>query len=342
MIRTGYIYDPIFLKHTFPGHPESADRLKAILNAIDEADLWASLRQIPTRIATEEELSTIHPLEHQLRIRSVSEQGGGRIDADTYVTESSFDAASMATGGLIDLTLEVVKGNLDNGFAIARPPGHHAERNRAMGFCLFSNIAIAAKVAQMRGGLERVAVVDFDVHHGNGTQYTLEDDPSVLFISSHQYPHYPGTGHAEELGTGLGKGATVNFPLSVGVGDAGFKQLYTDILTPLLQRFQPQLILVSAGYDAHWDDPLAQLGLTLNGIAWLSQYLIEQADELCGGKIVFNLEGGYNLDALSHGVVNSLKALLGRTDFIDPLGPSVWPEPDMTSYVAALKMLHNL
>ena len=339
---TGYVYDPIFLKHTLPGHPEGAQRLEAIHDVLEAGNLWAAMQQIPSRAATADELGTIHPATYQAQVQALSERGGGYLDADTYLTPDSYQAAAMAAGSLIDLTLAVIDGTVDNGFAVVRPPGHHAEAKRGMGFCLFSNVAIAARVAQAQRSIERVAIIDFDVHHGNGTQYPLNEDSSILFVSSHQYPHYPGTGRADELGQGAAKGTKVNFPLPVGVGDEAFKRLYLEILTPLLHRFQPQLILVSAGYDAHWDDPLAQLGLTSAGLAWLSQTLIELAADLCGGKIVFTLEGGYNLQVLSHGVSNSVKALLDRTDYSDPLGASPWPDPDMGDYLTALKKLHKL
>jgi len=243
---------------------------------------------------------------------------------------------------LIDLTLAVNDGKLNNGFALVRPPGHHATQNQGLGFCLFSNIAIAAKAAQHQRGLERIAIVDFDVHHGNGTQAILDDDPRVFFSSSHQYPYYPGTGNAREIGRGKAKGTKINFPLSVGVGNDGFKAIYTEILIPLLRRFQPQLILVSAGYDAHWNDPLAQLGLSLTGLTWISETLVSLADELCQGKIVFTLEGGYNLEVLGNGVANTIRALLGRDDFADPLGPSPWAEPDLSDYLRELKKIHQL
>jgi acetoin utilization deacetylase AcuC-like enzyme len=341
-MTTGYIYDPIFLKHTYPHHPEGAQRLQAIEQVLDEADLWSKLTQIPSRPARENELTLVHPPRYVSFIRSISERGGGLVDVDTYATVNSYQAAATAVGSLIDLTVAVVDGQLQNGFALVRPPGHHATNTQAMGFCLFSNVAIAARAVREACGVKRIAVVDFDVHHGNGTQDVLINEPDILFISSHQYPHYPGSGQIDEIGEGAAKGTVINLPLSIGVGDVGFKRLYHDIIIPAIRRFQPELILVSAGYDAHWDDPLAQLGLTLNGLGWLSQMLITLAEELCEGKIVFTLEGGYNLTALSHGVANSLRALLHRTDFSDPLGPSPWPEPDLDSLINRLKKLHHL
>jgi len=341
-MSTGYVYDPIFLKHTYRGHPESADRLHAILRALTEAGLQTALTQIPARAATRDELAYAHHPGYIARVEEVSARGGGHLDPDTYTTPHTYQAAATAAGSLIDLTLAVVDGTVQNGFALVRPPGHHATPNRAMGFCLFCNVAIAARAAQRQRGLQRVAIVDFDVHHGNGTQDIVYDDPGIFFCSSHQYPYYPGTGSLTETGEGEAQGTVMNFPLKAGVGDEGFKALYTEVLLPALRRFQPQLILVSAGYDAHWDDPLAQLGLSLAGMAWLSQTLVAAADELCDGKIVFTLEGGYNLHVLGNGVANSIKALLGRADFADPFGPSPWAEPDIRPFVQRLQTIHGL
>ena len=339
---TGYVYDPIFLKHTQPGHPEHAGRLEAIMAELESSGLLALLQPIPSRAATIAELSAVHPLFHIERVQQISQAGGGHLDPDTYANRDTYDAAIMAAGSLINLTFAVLDGQINNGFACIRPPGHHATREEAMGFCVFSNVAIAAKAAQSQRGIERVAIVDFDVHHGNGTQEIFEDDPTVLYTSTHQYPHYPGTGSLRETGRGQGAGATVNFPLSAGVGDQGFQAIYTEVLTPVMRRFKPQLILVSAGYDCHWNDPLANLGLSLAGLAWISQTLVTLAEELCAGKIVFALEGGYNLQVLSLGVANSVRALLGRYDFADPLGKSPRPEPDLTEYLAEIKKIYNV
>lgn len=338
--QTGYVYDPIFLKHTQPGHPESARRLEAILNELQTTGLLEELHHIRSRPATHDEILTVHSEDHLDRIKKICLAGGGYLDPDTYTTADSYDAALTAVGSVIDLVLAVIDGQLDNGFAFVRPPGHHAEPDRAMGFCLLNNVAIATRVAQQQRGLERVAIVDVDVHHGNGTQEAFETDPSVLYSSTHQYPHYPGTGRMTEIGWGAGKGTIVNFPLPAGVSDEGFHRIFTNVLIPVLRRFHPQFLLVSVGYDCHWNDPLAGLGLSLTGMAWISQILVELAQELCDGRIVFALEGGYHLDVLKIGVANSVKALLGRDDFADPFGPSPRREPDLTDYVREAARIH--
>ncbi|MCB0214020.1 MAG: histone deacetylase [Anaerolineae bacterium] len=342
MKKTGYVYEDIFTQHNFPEHPENATRLAAILSYLDEHELMPKLTRIPARPATPNELQRCH---HPLYIEMVEDTcrfGGGMLDGDTYTNEYSFDAAITAAGGVIDLAKAVVKGELDNGFALVRPPGHHAVPSSAMGFCLFGTAAIAARAARRDLKLDRVAVIDFDVHHGNGTQAILNEDPHIFFASSHQYPFYPGTGALREIGRGSGEGATLNIPLSVMTGDDGIKRLYCEGLFPALRRFEPQLILISAGYDAHWQDPLANIGLTLNGYRWLCEGLIALAEEICNGNIVFILEGGYNLDVLAPGVGNTFRALLGINEFDDPIGKCPWKEPDVTSLLSELKRVHRL
>ena len=339
-MTTGYVYDPIFLEHTQPGHPESARRLKAVMAELESSGLLRLLAQVPSRAATLEELTYAHARSYVERVQRFSQMGGGYLDPDTYANDRTFDAATVAAGSLVDLLSAVIDGRLRNGFALVRPPGHHATRDKAMGFCIFNNVAIAALAARSRPGVERVAIVDFDVHHGNGTQSILEDDPNALYVSTHQYPFYPGTGGAYETGRGRGNGTTVNLPLPALVGDEGFKVVYSEILVPVLRRFQPHLILVSAGYDAHWCDPLAGLGLSLTGYAWICDALLNLAEELSAGKIVFSLEGGYDLDVLTAGVANSIRLLLGRTNVDDELGVSERAEPDITNYLELVKRIH--
>ncbi|MCB0195399.1 MAG: histone deacetylase [Anaerolineae bacterium] len=342
MKKTGYVYEDIFMQHDLPDHPENATRLSAILNYLNECDIMPKLSRIPARPATPNELQRCH---HPLYIEMVEDTcrfGGGMLDGDTYTTEYSFDAALHAAGGVIDLTKAVVNGELDNGFALVRPPGHHAVPSSAMGFCLFGTAAIAARAARRDLKLDRIAVLDFDVHHGNGTQAILNEDPHIFFASSHQYPFYPGTGALREIGRGPGEGAILNIPLSVMTGDDGIKRLYCEAMFPALRRFEPQLILISAGYDAHWQDPLANIGLTLNGYRWLCEGLIALAEEICNGNIVFILEGGYNLDVLAPGVGNTFRALLGINEFDDPIGKCPWKEPDVNDLLSEIKRVHRL
>jgi len=336
---TGYVYDPIFLQHSKTGHAEHAQRLETILSALDTAGLRELLRAVPARPATQAELLAGHSREHLHRVQESCRAGGGQLDADTYTTPQTYAAASMAAGSVIALTLAALAGEIKNGFACVRPPGHHATRDQALGFCLFNNVALAAKAAQIQRQVERVAIVDFDVHHGNGTQALVERDPQILFISTHQMPLYPGTGEMRETG---GARNVINIPLAFGSGDQVFKRVYQEIVVPAVTRFAPQLILVSAGYDAHWGDPLASLGLTLTGQAWLAQTLVALAETVCAGRIVLTLEGGYNLKTLGIGVANTVRALLGRADMADPAGLSPRIEPDVTPLIAALKTLHQL
>jgi acetoin utilization deacetylase AcuC-like enzyme len=234
-------------------------------------------------------------------------------------------------------------GEAANAFALVRPPGHHALASRGMGFCLFNNAAIAARYAQAAYKLNRVMIVDYDVHHGNGTQDAFYSDASVLYLSTHQYPHYPGTGYFSEVGAGPGAGYTVNVPLRGGIGDQGFAAICEEIIGPVARRFQPDLLLISAGYDAHWVDPLASLQLSIaGGYFAIARYLVRLADELCQGRLVYTLEGGYDPDALGYGVAATFRALLGDEKAADPLGPAPRPEPSIAEIVQTVKRTHNL
>ncbi|MFQ6100112.1 MAG: histone deacetylase [Anaerolineae bacterium] len=339
---TAYVYDPIYLEHDLPSHPENARRLKRILKTLEDEGMLARLKPLKPRPATIEELQRVHTAVHIERVQRVAQAGGGHLDPDTYVSPRSFDAALMAAGGVVQAVEAVLAGEVANGFALVRPPGHHATATRAMGFCLFNNVAVAARAALAGGQVERIFIADFDVHHGNGTQDAFADDPAVFYFSSHQYPYYPGTGLWNETGRGAGEGTLLNVPLPAGVGDGGYAQVFAELVWPLAEQFRPDLILVSAGYDAHWSDPLALMNLSLTGYAWLGQELVRMAEQLCDGQIVFTLEGGYQLDVLAYGVLNAFYAMLGEGTIADPLGPSPRPERPVDALVTRLKGMHGL
>ena len=299
---TGFLSHPDFLAHdTGPGHPESAARLTAIIDGLQAHPGWPALRQFEPRPAAAEWLHQVHPPEHLAHVRAAASEGRA-LTPDTPVGNCSYDAALLAAGALLEACDRVVAGECRNAFCAVRPPGHHAEASMAMGFCLFNNIAVAARYLQANHGLAKVLIADWDVHHGNGTQAIFYPDPTVLYFSVHQYPHYPGTGAANETGEGAGAGATLNVPLPAGAGDAEFMAALEEQLTPAARQFQPDFILISAGFDAHIDDPLSGTRVTEAGFAAFTRLLCELADELCDGRLVSALEGGYNLRALARSV----------------------------------------
>ena len=343
-MKVGYVYDPIYLKHDTGGHVENAKRLEAIISHLEETGLKQQLTPIEPRAASIEELSLVHRKEYISHIQDSAQRGGGWLDADTVMSAESYQAAIYAAGGLIRATEAVMDGEVSSAFGLVRPPGHHATAQRAMGFCLFNNIAIAAKFALAKYNLERVLIIDFDVHHGNGTQATFYDDPQVLYTSTHQYPFYPGTGDIDETGTGKAKGTTVNIPLPAGCGDSEYLSVFEQIIVPAARRFNPQLILVSAGYDPHWADALALMQLTVTGFAQIVKIIKGLADELCGGRLVFTLEGGYNLNALAASTKATFDVLLGKTSIEDRLGraPQRFATPSIASLITTIKETHRL
>jgi len=343
-MKIGYVYDPIYLKHDTGTHVENAGRLEAIISHLEQTGLRQQLTPVKPRSASVEEIALVHNTEYISQIQDTAQRGGGWLDPDTVMSPDSYEAAIYAAGGLIKATEAVMDGEVSSAFALVRPPGHHATDRRAMGFCLFNNVAIAAKHALAKYKLDRIAIIDFDVHHGNGTQGTFYDDPQVLYISTHEYPFYPGTGGAEETGTGAGKGTTVNIPLPAGYGDTEYLQVFEQVIAPAVRRFNPGLILVSAGYDTHWNDGLALMQVSITGFAQMVKIIKELADELCGGHLVFTLEGGYNLTALSASVKATFDVLLGNTDIEDPLGqaPGGARAPDITRLIESIKGIHHL
>jgi acetoin utilization deacetylase AcuC-like enzyme len=342
-VTTAYCYDPLYLEHDLPGHPESRVRLERVVASLTDMGLLARMtpiRPLPVALGL---LEAVHAPVYVARVRQISARGGGFLDADTYLGARSYDAALLAAGGAVELVRAVMSGRAANGIALVRPPGHHAMASRGMGFCLFNNIAIAARAALDELGVTRVLIVDWDVHHGNGSQDIFYGSPQVFFFSTHQYPHYPGTGGWNETGAGSGLGYTANVPLPAGVGDAGFRRIFAEILEPLAERFRPELILVSAGYDAHWNDPLAGLRLSLDGYWEMARSVVAMAGRLCGGRLVVTLEGGYDLDVLACGVANTCRALLGDAGpGPDLLGLSPWPERLVDDVLRSARRVHGL
>jgi acetoin utilization deacetylase AcuC-like enzyme len=343
MSPAGYVYDPIYLEHAMPGHPERPERLEAIMAHLKESGLLARLAAVEPRDATPDDLRLVHSDALIGAVRRLCESGGGWFDPDTYAVTASYTAALRAAGGLLAATDAVLDGGIASAFCLVRPPGHHATPSQAMGFCLFNNVAIAAAHALTRRRLERVAIADFDVHHGNGTQDAFYDDPRVLYFSTHQYPHYPGTGLYRETGGPNAPGTNVNVPLPAGCGREEYLRCYREVCAPALRRFRPQLVLVSAGFDAHFADPLAQELLDSRGYYEVASLLKTEAEEACDGKIVFALEGGYDLTAIAWSVRACFDALLGNDFAEDPLGagPDV-RGPDIDALLAAVKQAHGL
>ena len=312
-MAVGLIYDDIYLEHDTGLHPENSDRLRDIMMVLEESGVKAQLTAILPREATFEELGQVHSPMYISSVKARAKLGGGWLDADTPISPASYRVALYAAGGGMRAVEAVMGGEVATAFALVRPPGHHATRDHAMGFCLFNNIAITARRALEKYSLKRILIVDFDVHHGNGTQDTFYADPRVLYFSTHQSPFYPGSGEVAEIGRDEGKGFTVNVPLPGGCGDEEYLRVYNEILVPLALTFNPQLVLVSAGYDAHWKDTISAMQLTTTGYAQLVHILQDVVEETCGGKLVFVLEGGYHLDGLQESVKAVLKELKGES-----------------------------
>jgi acetoin utilization deacetylase AcuC-like enzyme len=309
-VRVTLYSDPVFERHETGAHPECADRLRSIRSRLAMSSVLSRTTAGTIRRATAEEIGRVHPAAYQESVRKFAERGGGRLDPDTVVSPDSDDAAVTAAGTACAAVDEVLKGQADRALCLVRPPGHHALPSRAMGFCLFNSVAVAAEHARAQHELERILIVDWDVHHGNGTQDIFYDDGGVNFLSAHRYPFYPGTGAADETGAGEGLGATLNVPLRFGVSRSAYRAAFRKGLESLAQRCRPQLVLISAGFDAHTDDPIGSLGLESGDFAGLTQDVLDVAKAHCGGRVVSLLEGGYDLDALAESVEIHLAALL--------------------------------
>ncbi|MDD5267250.1 MAG: histone deacetylase family protein [Methylococcales bacterium] len=308
-MKTLYYSHPDFLFHeTGTGHPECADRLKSIALAL-ESPVFSNLIRVSPPLGTEQQIRLVHPLFHVEAIRAaIPEQGEHYLDRDTVLSPGTEKAAFRAVGAVCDAVDKVMAGEVDNAFCAIRPPGHHAEPDLAMGFCLFNNVAIAASYARRHYNIDRIAIVDFDVHHGNGTQAVFYNQPNVLYASTHEMPNYPGTGYPKETGVGN----IFNVPLAAGDTGVEFRKKYNTIILPELRKFKPELLLVSAGFDAHNDDPLSSIRLVEEDFGWLTQELMDIADSYCKNRIISALEGGYNLKALAASVAVHVNTLMGR------------------------------
>jgi len=312
MRRTAIFKSDLFLMHDpGPNHPERIERLRVIYDFIERPEIKAKFVFPDFSPAEEESIAYNHAGSLVQRVAETAGKAYDFLDQDTATSEKSYEAALLAAGSVIKGVDLLEAGEIDNGFALVRPPGHHAERDRSMGFCLFNNVAVAAHHALRQHGLERIMIVDWDLHHGNGTQFSFYNSSQVLYLSTHQYPYYPGSGALQEVGTGEGEGFTVNVPLPGGCGDMEYASIFNDIIIPVGRLYQPELILVSAGFDIYHGDPLGSMSVGPAGFAYMTRCLVDLAAEVCGGKILVTLEGGYNLKGQRDGALAVLSELLG-------------------------------
>lgn len=314
MKRTGFLYDERFLLHrTGAYHPEVPERLEVIYQGVKAAGLLPHLIRIEACKADQKWIETVHDKAYISRLQNACATGRTFFDSpDNQLCAKTYETALWAVGGILGSLDLMMQGSLDNAFCAVRPPGHHAERTCAMGFCYFNNVAVAARYLQIEWNVRRVGIVDFDVHHGNGTQHIFEDDPSVFYCSIHQHPSfaYPGTGREFEKGRGAGSGFTLNSPILPGHGDREYKQAFQNDLLPALESFGPEVILVSAGFDAHKDDDMSDIELSTKGFSWMMEHLVNLADRFAAGRIISILEGGYSLKRLPELAQNHLEILL--------------------------------
>ena len=325
MLKTGIVRDNRYLNHvTGDYHPESHHRLEVIYKMLEDEDIKGKFVEIIPRFATRKELEDVHLKDYVSKVAATEGKPMVMLDGDTQTSPKSWEAAQLAAGGFLELIDSLMKKDIDNGFALVRPPGHHAEHDRGMGFCLFNNVAIGAKYAMAKYNLERILIIDWDLHQGNSTQHVFYDDPKVLYFSTHQFPYYPGTGSFEETGRGEGEGYTINVPLPPGQGDNEYEKIYLEILKPVTLEFMPQLILVSSGFDIYFKDPLGGMKVTPDGFAKMTKIIMELANRVCEGKALFILEGGYDLEGLKDSVKKALFELSGLSDLFN--GESVLDE----------------
>jgi acetoin utilization deacetylase AcuC-like enzyme len=336
----GYVLDDLFEQHRAPsGHPERPARAGAARDALLAAHIADRATHVATRAATDAELAAVHDGAFLSQLEKVVPGKSGWLDADTYFSPATWDAARAAAGSVCELSTRILSGELERGIAVVRPPGHHATRDHAMGFCLLNNVAAAAAAARAAGAA-RVAIVDWDVHHGNGTQDIFWNDPSVLYLSVHQFPYYPGTGAATEIGGPAALGATINVGLPGGSRDADYAATFDHVFMPALAAFKPDLILVSAGFDAYEHDPLAGMRVTKRGFAAMAARLRHAADRWAGGRIAAVLEGGYDLDGLAGGMDATLGALIAAAPPVEPIA-ALPPDPSLVrAAIAGTRAAH--
>lgn len=315
LMKTALLSDDRLLLHdTGKSHPERAARITTALKRIKQQDWFHQLLPIKASVCDYGWIYQVHDVELVRRAEKACLDGLDYLDSpDVQVNRHSFDTAVLAAGGILQLVDVVISGQAKNGFALTRPPGHHAEKDMALGFCILNNVAIAARYLQEHHGLGKILILDWDVHHGNGTQHVFEEDPSIYYISLHQYPHYPGSGSASETGIGRGKRATLNCPMAAGSNNKDYQQAFIEKILPEISNFKPEAVLVSAGFDAHESDPLGAINLTTPFYGWMTQRVLEVADQYANGRLISILEGGYNLDALAQSISEHLSGLLGET-----------------------------
>jgi len=317
-LKTGIVKDCRYLRHeTSPYHPESPRRLEALYKMLEGPDMKGKFTEIEPRHATHEEIGMIHQPSYIEMVARTAGKIHTSLDPDTETSAESYDVARLAVGGFCNATDSVSMGEINNAFAFVRPPGHHAEAGRAAGFCLFNNIAIGALHAINKHKMKRILIVDWDLHHGNGTQHSFYEDPRVLYFSTHQYPYYPGTGSVQEIGKGEGEGYTINVPLRSGPGDAEYLKIFRRILQPIALEFKPDMIMLSAGFDIYFQDPLGGMKVSPEGFGKLTRVLLDIADSCCDGKVAVTLEGGYHIAGITESAKVVLKEMSGETRVTD-------------------------
>ncbi len=314
MRKTIILKNNLFLDHIPDfNHVESPERLRVIYEQLEQQPLNELFSYPDFEAATVEMLELNHTKEHVMRIAGTAGKTFSSLDPDTQASPKSYDAACLAAGAVTSGMEMIVRGEADNGFALVRPPGHHAEVDRAMGFCLFNNVAVGACYGLKKLSLERIAIIDWDLHHGNGTQHSFYTSNQVLYISTHAYPYYPGSGSLQEVGAGAGEGYTINVPLSGGQDDRSFAAIFREVVVPVIRQFNPDFIIVSAGFDTYFGDPLGTMAVTEQGFAAMTKQIVNLAGEICSGRLLVALEGGYNLRGLRDGVLAVLGELTGNT-----------------------------